>query len=86
YRELLKFRSTSDVLRYGDFEVVDHRDEVFAYKRTYKGKELTVLLNFSGDDIGIDISAQHLVFSTLETTEFGGLLKPHEGIILTSGE
>src|SRR3989344_757895 len=84
YRELLQFRSTSDVLRYGNFELLDHHEDVFAYKRMYKEKILTILLNFSGNDVDVDISAQNLVFSTLETTEFGGSLKPHEAVILTS--
>ena len=50
YRDLIELRNNSDVLKYGDFELLlpDH-PQLFAYRRGYHGKSIIVCCNFSNE-------------------------------------
>lgn len=47
YKELIRLRKHNDWVIYGDFELLDTADEVFAYLRKYKGKKYLVVVNLS---------------------------------------
>lgn len=50
YRKLIKLRHNSDLIIYGDYQLLDPNDnEVFAYKRHYDGKTLLVISNFTSN-------------------------------------
>lgn len=50
YQKLIKMRHDSELIRYGSYELLDPDDEeVFAYKRHYKGQTLLVISNFTAD-------------------------------------
>ncbi|WP_283678360.1 alpha-glucosidase [Lentilactobacillus sp. Marseille-Q4993] len=52
YRELIKLRHENEVIRYGDYKLLDAEDaEVFAYERNYKGQKLLVISNFTAKDV-----------------------------------
>ena len=48
YRDILAFRKGNPLIRYGTFELLCAGDpHIFAYVRTYQGKRLLVICNFS---------------------------------------
>ena len=48
YRDILAFRKGNPLIRYGTFELLCADDpHIFAYVRTYQGKRLLVICNFS---------------------------------------
>ncbi len=49
YRELIRLRGESDVLKYGSFEpLCEENEDLFAYRREYEGEAVVVVCNFSG--------------------------------------
>ncbi|GAW63531.1 oligo-1,6-glucosidase [Ligilactobacillus acidipiscis] len=55
YQKLIKMRHDSELIRYGSYELLDPNDEeVFAYKRHYKGQTLLVISNFTEDTLERD--------------------------------
>lgn len=55
YKKLIDLRHNSDLIVYGDYELLDPEDEqVFAYKRRYNGKTLLVISNFTENELTRD--------------------------------
>jgi len=55
YQKLIDLRHHSDLIVYGNYEVLDIDDkEVFAYKRHYKGQTLLVISNFTDKELSRD--------------------------------
>ncbi|MGQ2375446.1 glycoside hydrolase family 13 protein [Companilactobacillus zhachilii] len=55
YKKLIDLRHNSDLIIYGDYELLDPDDEqVFAYKRRYNDKTLLVISNFTKDELTRD--------------------------------
>lgn len=51
YRELIRLRKTLDVIAYGTIQPLSQKDPcVFAYRRSYDGKELVAAANFYGKE------------------------------------
>lgn len=46
YIKLIKLRNNSHILHYGDFTMLDHQDQRIAFTRTYKGNNVSVVINF----------------------------------------
>lgn len=89
YRNLIRLRNNSPVLKYGGYEPVDTGNEhVFGYERTYEGQTVVVLLNFSKEAIALELPYEsgRLQFSSdssRKTVDINKLvLQPHEGILL----
>ncbi|GGB10038.1 alpha,alpha-phosphotrehalase [Macrococcus hajekii] len=57
YQKLIQLRHDLDVMTYGSIvpELIDH-PQIFAYRRQYKGQEVTVLANFSKEAVKIPAS------------------------------
>jgi glucan 1,6-alpha-glucosidase len=47
YKKLIELRKLNDWVVYGDFELLDTADDVFAYLRKYDGKKYLVVVNLS---------------------------------------
>jgi len=47
YKALINLRKHNDWIIYGDFELLNSADEVFAYLRKYQGKKYLVVVNLS---------------------------------------
>lgn len=48
YRDLIELRNASEVLKYGDFELLlPEHPQLFAYRRSYAGEHILVCCNFS---------------------------------------
>ena len=55
YKKLIELRHKSDLIVYGDYELLDPEDEeVFAYKRRYNGETLLVISNFTDKELTRD--------------------------------
>ncbi|WP_338231170.1 glycoside hydrolase family 13 protein [Companilactobacillus muriivasis] len=55
YKRLIDLRHNSDLIIYGDYELLDPEDEqVFAYKRRYNDENLLVISNFAEETVTRD--------------------------------
>lgn len=55
YKKLIQLRHDSDLIVYGDYELLDPEDEeVFAYKRRYNDETLLVISNFTEKELTRD--------------------------------
>ncbi|MDO9545947.1 MAG: alpha-glucosidase [Pelolinea sp.] len=73
YKQLLVFRKTHSALIYGDFQVVSgNSPHVLAFKRSYAGSTIMVILNFSDKPHEIILPEQiadySIAFSSIERT------------------
>jgi alpha-glucosidase len=50
YRRFLKWRKGSDILRFGDIEVLDSPDAIVSFKRHYQGKNMLCVFNTANQD------------------------------------
>jgi alpha-glucosidase len=71
YQTLTKLRNKSDALRYGDIQVLDvGNDHVLAFRRSFEGKSLTTVVNFSDKSQTISLEGTgKLLVSSLATTK-----------------
>lgn len=54
YRELIALRNSSDVIKYGDFQLLlQKHPQLFAYSRTYQEEKIIVCCNFSDGEVQI---------------------------------
>jgi len=81
YKALIAFRRENEVLRRGSFKEKLIKGSVFVYEREYKGKKLTVLLNFSEKPQKVPFKG-HQMIGNYEKKEFYGVLGPWEGAII----
>lgn len=52
YRELIALRNASEILKWGNFTLLlPEHPQLFAYKRTYGGKSISVWCNFSEENV-----------------------------------
>ncbi len=49
YQKLIALRKANPIMIWGDFELVDTQEEVFAYLRKYQGETLLVVTNFANE-------------------------------------
>lgn len=54
YRELIALRNANEILKWGDFKLLlPEHPQLFAYRRTYAGKSISVWCNFSEGDVAL---------------------------------
>ena len=80
YQNVINFRSTSVILKKGEFEVLKMTSKVFAYKRTFNEKSLTVVLNFTGRKLKNKFTGKVLMSNYPANEE--GTLRPYEAMII----
>jgi oligo-1,6-glucosidase len=92
WRRMLALRKQhQDLFVYGNFDVVDEKDEnVFCFTKEWKGKKALVVLNFTGVEqrFGVDdvVSAkQTTLLSTTVDEVKETLLAPYEGRVYLLG-
>ncbi len=81
YKKLIAYRESSDTLRHGEFRKIKIANQVFIYKRVFKGKTITIALNFSGRFHTIEAEGK-LVMSNYNLDEFSRTLRPYQAVIL----
>lgn len=58
YKKLIRLRHEMEIIVYGSFELLmEDSEEIFAYKRSYEGKQLFVFCNFTKEEIPCDLTA-----------------------------
>ncbi|WP_174842709.1 glycoside hydrolase family 13 protein [Spirosoma rhododendri] len=86
FRKMVRLRRENDVLIYGQYALLDAANpQVYAYTRTWEGRRLLVLLNFSAEPatatIDLDLSRATVLIgnypSNTPSTEF----RPYEAVI-----
>ncbi|KIL46712.1 oligo-1,6-glucosidase [Jeotgalibacillus alimentarius] len=91
YKKLISLRKQYEIIQYGDYELLlpDHT-EIYAYTRSYEGKKLLVLTNFSDQEqvftkpgeLQFDadqVLVSNGVVASLETDEV--VLRPYEAVV-----
>lgn len=82
YAQLLRLRRNSEILKFGDYEPVefDNKD-IYAFRRTYHGASVIVLLNFSNRHHKIAVPGSLIASTHSHWLLDHGELRPHEGRI-----
>nr|WP_263849466.1 alpha-glucosidase C-terminal domain-containing protein [Secundilactobacillus similis] len=81
YQKLIAIRHQSDLIKFGDFELLDADDaEVFAYRRHYNGQTLLVISNFTSDTLNrhYDRPSEAKVLVGNYDDDAGETLRPYE--------
>ena len=81
YKDLIRLRSASPVLRKGTFKPLKIGRKVFIYEREYLGRKLKVILNFSPRTRKIDMQGNVLI-SNYKRGVLDGKIYPWEGVII----
>lgn len=74
YRELIKFRNNSDVVKFGDFEMMyPSHEKLFMYRRLNNGKGIIVCCNFADEDVVLpkDIDGTVIIQSRYDGEKLG---------------
>lgn len=56
YRFLINYRKNNPIVVYGDYQLLESHNNIFAYTRTYEGKTLLVVANISNNMDQFDLS------------------------------
>lgn len=89
YKKLIELRKTHPIFVYGKYELIlPNHDQIFAYIRSYEGKQLIVLLNFTDQNASFMLPADltftksKLLISNYEVgMDNGDSLRPYEARI-----
>lgn len=74
YRELIKFRNSSDVVKFGDFEMMcPSHEKLFMYRRLNNGNGIIVCCNFADEDVVLpkDIDGTVIIQSRYDGEKLG---------------
>ncbi|QAV22874.1 alpha-glucosidase [Proteus hauseri] len=89
YQQIIALRrhsDISDILIYGEFSPLISPENVIAFKRTYKGKSVSIFCNFANQIESLSVSATqvYLCNSPIVKDETGALLlQPYQAIIFS---
>ena len=86
YHHLIQLRKREDVIRDGDYtEILPDRDNIFAYVRDDEKKKLTVIANFSGEEVRfparITATSGEPILGNYDSWPSEGTLRPYEAIM-----
>lgn len=86
YKKLIALRKEHEIFVEGDFKLLMEADEqIFAYKRTFKGQEMLVLANFTGEEADCDIlrewNEKDVLIHNYKDGIKAGVLRPYEAVI-----
>ncbi|EOT49557.1 MULTISPECIES: glycoside hydrolase family 13 protein [Enterococcus] len=79
YQHLIQLRQTEPLVAWGEFDLVETVDEVFAYIRSYEGKRWLVVGNISEDIQSIEMpkTIGEAIIANYSRTEFEGTIELH---------
>ena len=86
YRRLIALRKQEDVIRDGDYtEILPDWDNIFAYSRCDGKKKLTVIANFSGEEVHYPAWAMDTagapILGNYDSRPAEGFLRPYEAVM-----
>jgi len=72
YKKLIALRNNEKVLQYGDYTILEHKNDQILFTRSFEGDQISVLINFGSEKkINLPKGGQILMGSTkLKTNEF----------------
>ena len=85
YRRILAARRASAALVVGDFELQDSPDGCLAYRRFEGDDERTVAVNFTDEEVALEVSGQwqiEVASNSGEGEQYRGVLTPNQAVIL----
>ena len=87
YKKLIRLRKENEIIVYGSYELLLPEDEnIFAYTRSFEGKKLLTVCNFSKSEQKFDFSgyenAKMLISNYNRDARKDGILKPYEATVL----
>ena len=56
YKKVLKFRKENDIVKYGDFELLDTDTKIFAYIRHYEKQKMLVICSLTDEEKPVRIN------------------------------
>lgn len=56
YKKILRFRKENDIVKYGDFELLDTDTKIFAYIRHYENKKMLVICSLTDEEKPVRIN------------------------------
>ncbi|SJZ36956.1 alpha amylase N-terminal ig-like domain-containing protein [Selenihalanaerobacter shriftii] len=81
YQKLIKIKKEEVALRRGNVKHIDIKDnELYIFKRSYKGEELLVIINVSENILGLDLNVNQEDGEYLELYQ-GGKVKVENGVL-----
>ena len=78
YQKAIALRKSSEVLQWGDYEELYARGAIYIYRRSYKGKRLTAICNFSSGEKELPLPVFGPVVLSNYRSVTRGSLKPWE--------
>ena len=84
YKRMIALRAGSEALKYGGFTLIKASGSLFIYEREYQGQVFRVLLNFGEHKREAPCNG-NVVVSNYGRTQYDGLLKPWEAVVLSRG-
>ena len=86
YRRLVQLRKDEDVIRDGDYqEILPDWDNIFAYSRNDGQKKLSVIANFSGEEVRYPAwtmdTAGEPILGNYNSLPAEGVLRPYEAVM-----
>lgn len=91
YKELIKLRRESDVIKYGDYKLIlEEHPEIFAYTRSWNDDNILVICNFYGNTINVFLGEEYsekdsqIILSNYKDAKILGRdikLRPYEAIV-----
>lgn len=81
YKQMIKFRNNSDILKFGEFNRVNSHKNVAKFIRIYNNEKLVVIVNLSNKIMISNFNKEHVVMNTHQKIYENKLL-PYQGIIV----
>jgi oligo-1,6-glucosidase len=82
YKTMIALRSGSDVLKYGEFNLIRSSRHLLIYERMNGETTRRIMLNFSGKTRRAPVCHGYVLLSNYGRNEYGGKLYPYEAVIL----
>jgi len=89
-QKLIKLRKENEVAIYGDFkEYYNENESLYVYLRSYEGKQMFVILNFTGESVKffmpeevVFVNAEPYIYNYQDYTDLGNMtVRPYEAAV-----
>jgi glycosidase len=82
YQKLVHLRKNSDLIVYGDYQLLETEPDIFAYTRQWKNERLFVFCNFTEETVECAfLPSSEPFLQNYETSPLAGKLRPYETIV-----
>ncbi|MBI0579843.1 alpha-glucosidase [Neobacillus cucumis] len=82
YQKLVNLRKNSDLIVYGDYQLLETEPEIFAYTRQWKNEQLFVFCNFTEEIVDCSLlPSGELFLQNYASSPLAGKLRPYEVVV-----